>query len=201
MSITDGNKVIKVDFDKVREGAEKFSKKKSKTELINEERQQEIEEEITRINKRYLKLEKSVKDAKSDVQVNVKILKYCLNMSMHLLPTAQEIYTRYRSERAMYALNALVNQTRDLMDDIRQLSSNDKTVDHMLNSIMLPNLQLILQHTTNEFAELKTILSDAMPAKKAKMLRATMSKMQKNQAKLLTDIGKMTEEKIREYFK
>ena len=121
-------------------------------------------------------------------------------MSTRLLPVAEEIYQTYKNERGMYALNALVNQIRELSSDLRMLSSNDKTVEYVLESVFLPSLQLVLQHFVSDFSELKQNISDSLPPKKAKNIKLQMNRMIKAQGQLLDDIKKSVSEKIETHF-
>jgi len=203
------NKNNVIDFSKFDEIKTKASKKKviqvkaegeediSPKELA---KRQKVEEEIIRISKRYRKLSKSMRESDSDVQTNIRVLKYCFNMSTRLLPIAEEIYVTYKNERGMYALNALVNQTREIASDIRMLSSNDKTIEYVLQAVFLPSLKLVLQHITNDFSDLKRELGDILPPKKAKAFKLKMNKMLKGQGQLLNDMSKSVEEKVTKHF-
>lgn len=203
------NKNNVIDFSKFDEIKTKASKKKviqvkpadeddiSPKELA---KRQKVEDEIVRISKRYRKLSKSMRESESDVQTNLRVLKYCFNMSTRLLPIAEEIYVTYKNERGMYALNALVNQTREIANDIRMLSSNDKTIEYVLQAVFLPTLKLVLQHITGDFSDLKRELSDALPEKKAKSFKLKMNKMLKAQGQLLNDVSKSVEEKVTRHF-
>jgi len=196
-----------IDFSKFDE--EKKSKKKviqvtegdeKKTSPEDLEKQEKIEKEIVRLNKRYRNLSKGLKTVDTDAQTNIKVLKYCFKSTINLLPMAEEIYIRYKNERAAYAYNALTNQARELMNDIRMLSSNDKTIEYVLQAVFLPTLKLVLQHITNDFSDLKRELGDILPPKKAKSFKLKMNKMLKAQGQLLNDISKSVEEKVTTHF-
>ena len=200
--------VVKIDFSKFDDLEEKGKKRRPKVsveekELSPEEleRRQKIEEEIVKINNRYRKLAKSLKEADSDTQANIRVLKYCFAMSHRLLPIAEEIYIKYKNERGVYAIAGLVEQIRELSNDLRMLSSNDKTVEYVLNVVFLPALQLVMQHIISDFAELKTTLTDSLPEKKAKPIKLKLSKMTKAYGQLLDDVKKSVSEKVTEHFK
>ncbi|MDE1905110.1 MAG: hypothetical protein KGH75_01485 [Rhodospirillales bacterium] len=163
-------------------------------------RRQKLEKEVIRINKRYKRLALAMKEADSDIQTNIRVLKYCFDMSVRLLPIAEEIYQTYKNERSVYALTALTTQVRELSNDLRMLSSNDKTIEHILESIFLPSLKLVLQHFINDFSDLKKEIIDTVPPKKAKQLKLRMNKMIKAQGQLLQDISSSVEQKVTDHF-
>jgi hypothetical protein len=163
-------------------------------------KQEKIEKELVRIQKRYKRLANSLKEVDTDVQANIKVLKYCFTMSHRLLPVAEEIFVRYKNERAVYAINGLVSQIRELAADLRMLSSNDKTVEYILNAVFLPSLQMVMQHITSDFAELREAITESLPPKKSKDVKLKMSKMIKGYGQLLNDAKKDVTEKVERHF-
>ena len=200
------DKVIKLDFGNSRgdvddEKPAKKNKKQEEREAKMEAEQAALEQELIKINNRYKRLAKSIKTAKSDSQTNTRILKYCLQMSVRLLPIAEETFLKFKNERAIYGLKALVDQNRELMSDIRQMSNNDATIDFILNQVVLPSLQMVLAHQVAAMAELKTEILNICPPKKAKVMKIRINNMLKDQGKLLTDTGKSVENRIRTFYK
>jgi hypothetical protein len=193
-----------IDFSKFDDIKKRKPKSEDNEKVLSpkeEAKQRKIEEELIRINKRYKKLTASLKDVDNDLQANIKVLKYCFTMSHRLLPIAEEIFIRYKNERAVYAIAGLVSQIREIANDLRMLSSNDKTVEYLLESVFLPTLQLVMQHMVNDFSEIKGLVSDALPPKKAKEIKLKLSKQTKAHGQLLDDIKKSVTEKVSEHFK
>jgi hypothetical protein len=199
-----GNVISFSQFDDEDKGKRGKKNKEQEPKVLTPEqiaRQEKIEKEILKLNKRYRNFSKSLKNSTSDTQSNLKVLKYCLKSTINLLPMSEEIYVRYRNERAAYAYASLTSQARELMNDIRMQSSNEKTVEYMLNNVVLPSLQLVLGHISNDFSEIKTLLVEQLPPKKAKTARNKLNKMLQGHGQLLSEMSKSVEAKVTEYFK
>lgn len=193
-----------IDLEKRKPGRPKSEAtiiKQEQDRIEREKREKIVETKLLLIGKKYKKLKKGIKLSKSEHKANLKILKYCLDMSVRLLPLAEESYIRWQSERSMYALNALVNQSREIMNDIRMVSNNDKTVEFLIEQALMPGMKLIMQHILNDFSNLKSIIKEQIPSSKAKAINLEINKMLKAQGMLMEDMRKGLQEKINEYFK
>ncbi len=188
------------EFEKKRGPGRPKKPETIENEKKKEQQQLKVEKQVAAIKKRHKAFLKSLKNSGADNKTNLKILKYCLDMSLRLMPIVEASVVTYKNDRAVYAVKALTEQTREIMDDMRMLSDNDRTVDFLLNQALIPGMQLLLQHIVHDYTDLKNTISSSLPPKKAKAFKIKINKMLKNQAALLDDMKAGLEKKVEEYF-
>ena len=154
-----------------------------------------------RITRRFRKMQKKIKKLKAennDPQIDLVRLQYMLDMTQRLIPISEQVYNQYKSERAAYALNALVDQSKSLMQDIRNLSNGVKQAEHINNKILLPNLQLLFQNYLSDCADLKSYLNE-LSNKDRKKVAGRLEAMMRNYSVVMNNIKAKTSVALQEY--
>ena len=181
------------------------------SELTREERkaekiakaQAEFEKTLSVFEKTLRKERKKLKKKNqtlTDSPGNVAVLKALLKMNLKLIPTAERMFHKYRNERAAYPVVALVNQCRDLSADIQRLGGAASASPVIINTILMPNFQMLLQSTLNEGAEALKELKRVMPKKFHRKITDVMNSNIKNQTDYMSEINHAIAEKIENYF-
>ena len=145
---------------KATSGAPKFNFGKGKDKDNDEKEDSEINNLESIISVFEVKLKKNRKRLKKsnqdlgDSAGNLAVLKSLLEMMVGILPMAERVYVKYKNERAAYAIVALVTQVREISADIQRYSNVNKNGEVILEKIIMPTMQLILQHYLNSCAML-----------------------------------------------
>jgi hypothetical protein len=148
---------------------------------------------------RFRKLAKQLKRARGNSNIaDIRTLREFLSLTMELIPLAKATYNEYRSDRSIYALNGLVNQARELMNDIRQLRTGKKQHTYIINRIIMPNLQLLLQNYLNDSTELKNKLSK-LNSKDRRNIQDTVDATMRAHAIFFNEIGQKIQTVLAEY--
>jgi hypothetical protein len=123
-----------------------------------------------------------------------------LQMTLSMIPVAEKMYQRYKNERAAYAVVALVNQGRELSADIQRLGGAASAAPVIINTIVMPNFQHMLQNTLNEGALAIKSLKNVVPKNAQKQSEEIIKTMIKNQSSFLSQINLAISDKIEKYF-
>lgn len=167
----------------------------AKRPLQREFNQQAVE----KLEKRYRKLAKELRRTKGSSNVaDIHTLKEFLSLTMELIPIAKESYVQWRSDRSIYALNGLVNQAREIMNDLRQLRTGKKQHAHIINKIMLPNLTDLLQQYMHDMFELRNQIRK-LPRRERDRLTNTINSMMAKQGGLFEEMSKKVQQALAEY--
>jgi hypothetical protein len=152
-----------------------------------------------KLERRFNRLARKLKRARGNSNVaDLQTLRALLTLTIELIPMARATYRQYRSERAIYAMNGLVNQARELMNDIRQLRTGKKQHQHIVNKILLPNLQAILQQYLNDCTEFKKGLSQLRRQDRSRVEKAINAMMQAH-ARVFNEISQRTQTNLADY--
>lgn len=157
----------------------------------------ELEHEIERIHIRFAKLQKSISKKMESPAAILTTLKYLLRASLNMVPLAEEDYRR--SRKGMYAFISLGNQIRELMIEIRQTAGGSDTADYLLEEIMVPALQMVLQHVMNDFSFLRKELAKSLPPQKMKRINESINTVLQNYATLMEETSNQVRENVNKY--
>lgn len=138
-------------------------------------------------------------DFRSDVGTKV-ILRAMLATTLELIPTAAEKYTTEKNESAAYAFSSLLNQSKDLMSQLRSMDSLDEQADHISDNILVRANMATGQNLISGLMQMKTRIreSQASLADKSDLCSA-MDGMVREHVKFLDEQLKSTTEQIRAY--
>jgi len=150
------------------------------------------------LEKQYKKLARQLKKSKEGNRADIATLKAFLELTMELIPVAKESYRQYRSDRGIYALNGLVNQAREIMNDLRQLRTGKKQHQHIVNKIILPNLAILMQHFMADCTELKKEIA-GLDRKTRNRLTEKINGMMTAQGLLFQEVSGKTQTALAEF--
>jgi len=148
---------------------------------------------------KYRKLARQIRKARGNSNMaDIRTLRAFLTLTMELIPDARATYKEYRSDRSIYALNGLVNQARELMNDIRQLRTGKKQHTHIVNRIVMPNLQILLQNYLNECTDMKNRFG-RLKSKERQLAQDAIDAMMRGHAIFFNEIGQKIQTQLAEY--
>lgn len=78
-----------------------------------------------------------------------------LMLTLGVIPKAEAYYRKERTDRAAYALNALVSQARELVIDLRMVKDVDTQVEYIKDQILMPVFKSFTQVLLQEVFSLK----------------------------------------------
>jgi hypothetical protein len=154
---------------------------------------------LAKLDKRYRKLAKNIRNNRgSSNNADIKALQELYLLTWELIPLAKENYKQYRSDRGIYALNGLVNQIREIQNDLRQLRTGKKQHAHIINKILLPNLTLLLQHYMTDCFELRKLVS-RVERKQRDRLNTALNNMMQSHGLLFDELSGKIQSTLAEY--
>lgn len=112
----------------------------------------DIDTELENIQSEYLKLQEDLKDFKSgysDRETIDQLQKYLQDIQ-HCLPTAKNAFLTKPQQGTAYAYSALMNLSREIMNDIRSIESLEQQVEHINSTIISDCFRNILQIIVSE---------------------------------------------------
>jgi hypothetical protein len=193
-----GKKARKGEHEEVRDAVDKKKAKQA------EKLASEIETVAAEFAEKYGKIKKMYGPEAEDFQQDkaaIALTRTLLTDTLEMIPIAKAIYKTYKSERAAYALNALVNQARELQNDIRNLQSLEQQVDYLKETVVQPAMGSIVQNLNAEMFDLNRKF--ALVCGKAsvrKELRHLLDNMFRNFAAHLQENKNSMNNKIEKYF-
>jgi C4-dicarboxylate-specific signal transduction histidine kinase len=176
-----------------------YSKKKDKEEQDTNE----LEDMVSFFEKKLKSQRKKLKKKKlnlSDSAGNIALLNSLLEMMIQIIPTAEKVYRKYKNERAAYAIVALVTQSREISADIQRYSNVSHNATNLINKIIIPTLQLILQNYLNLNSILLKELDDVVPKKFRKAVHEKVNSSMQKHGNYLKEITLSISDKTNEYF-
>ncbi len=133
------------------------------------------------------------KDSENAIEHAQKSL---FNMLIRLIPTAEQQYLEYKNERAAYALNALVSQTRELISDIQSTKDRSQVADTIIMSIIQPIMTTLAQFLIDNSRYLRKDLLEIVDAREIKNLNEALDRNIKNIGSYLPQLVAQLEERI-----
>jgi len=181
--------------------------KARKKELSNEAKHEAIQKKLDALVSKFQKtLKQHKKKLKkrnqklTDSAGNIAILESMLQMTLSILPVAEKQYLLWKNERAAYAIVALTTQAKDLSNDIQRLGGAGSAAPVLINTIIMPNFQHLLQNTLNEGSSLIKILKSQLPKKEHKLAQESVNTFIKNQTQYMSQVSQAMVDKVEKYF-
>jgi hypothetical protein len=182
------------------ESKSKFSYSKAKKE---EKDTEQLEDMVSYFEQQLKKHKKKLKKNKlnmSDSAGNLALLNSLLEMMVKIIPTAEKVYRKYKNERAAYAIVALVTQSREISSDIQRYSTVSNNATNLINKIIIPNLQLILQNYINLNSTLIREINDIVPKQYRKTVSKKLNLSMQKHGVFLKEITNAVSDKTNEFF-
>lgn len=121
-------------------------------------------------------------------QVNNEMLRALLAMVVSLIPVAEANYRSSRKESAAYALNALINQAREVSTDLRMAKDYEGQASFIRDNILSPIFRAFTQNLLNEHQHLKNTIDTAISREKeARKIKAELDDVTRSLGKFLSE--------------
>lgn len=122
-------------------------------------------------------------------QVNTEMLRALLAMVVSLVPVAEANYRASRKESAAYALNALINQAREVSTDLRMAKDYEGQAIFIRDNILTPIFRSFTQNLLNEHQHLKNTIDTAISREKeARKIKEELDNVTRSLGKFLSEI-------------
>lgn len=115
-------------------------------------------------------------DSKDDDNMIISSQRALLKMLVDLIPIAEDNYREYRSERSAYALNALVSQSRELMQDIVSSQDRSRVADIIIYNILQPAILTLGQFVIENNHQTKKHMSEVVDVKDLRDMKDVLDK-------------------------
>lgn len=109
--------------------------------------------------------------------VNRMMLRAMLTMVLDVIPIAEEAYRKTKKENAAYALNALLNQARELSLDLKLAKDTTGQVEFIERHVLTPVFTSFAQLLIQEMYALKATIDTEVPAKAGKRVKSKVDDM------------------------
>jgi hypothetical protein len=164
-------------------------------ELVNDLMEMTEEEEgqvkSDRFAKEFKKLRKKVgagNDHFNAENANTEMLRAMLTMMLDIIPLAEQTFRKSKKESSAYALNALVNQARELSTDLRMSKDVEGQALFIKDLIITPIFKVFAQQLISETLNVKnTVDTHVSNPKRARKVKEDVDKMARNLGKFLTE--------------
>ena len=161
----------------------------------------------TNVNPAIIAIEKQTKNfnkklklaRKTGTSMDVDELKDMLKTLRILTPIAATGFATYKNDRAAVALNILMNQKREVINDIRSMDNGPKAVEFIMQKILLPMLQSVMQNYMNTNHDLKSKMKLVKDKKLRNILIKKLDSSLELQGAFFNALQLGIEEKITEY--
>ncbi len=175
---------------------DEFEDKKEKEQLELDALVSEFETTLTKQRKRLKKRKQTLTDSAG----NIAILTAMLKMTISIIPIAEKQYQRYKNDRAAQSIVLLAKQARDLSADIQRLGGAASAAPVIINQVVMPNFQHLLQNNLNEGSIAIKALKELLPKEYHKKCQEVINSLIKNQSNYMSQINLAISEKIEKYF-
>jgi hypothetical protein len=128
----------------------------------------------------------------------LKMYRGLLDMVLDLIPIAERNYRQYKQDRASYALNTLVNQAREIGNDMRTLADFNNQAERIVE-MARRQFTLIAQAMVDEAYRLKKEIRDDLPPKKVEKINKRIDALVHGQGKYLNESVKALSDTILSY--
>lgn len=153
----------------------------------------DVDENSARFEKEFNKLRKKVSVDKgnsySSDSANQDMLRIMLAMVLELIPVAEAAARKTLKEGNFYALNALVNQAREISNDLRLSKPLEDTAFFIKDRIMEPVFKQLASHMINEMMSIKNEVDTTdVSTKQARLIKKRVDKSMLIMSRYLTDM-------------
>lgn len=160
-------------------------------ELVGDEGQDDGQAKSDRFAREFKKLRKKVgatNDHFNAESVNIEMLRAMLTMMLDIIPLAEQVFRKSKKESSAYALNALVNQARELSTDLRMSKDVEGQAAFIRDMIINPVFKMFAQQLIAETINIKNSIDTNVDNRKhAKRVKQDVDDMARALGKYLTE--------------
>lgn len=151
---------------KAKDELKSIEKTRKENKRKSKEKVKELEEKLQQTNslnalfgKDSLDIQDLLENRENDNAITLA-RKAMLQMSLDLIPLAEQDYRDRRTDRAVYALNALLSQVRELIADIQADSDRTEVINRIIVNTLQPNILLLGNQLVGTTFELRRRLEE-----------------------------------------
>lgn len=156
---------------------------------IDEEEEGQIKSD--RFAKEFKKLRKKVGSENEHFNADnshIEMLRAMQSMLIDIIPLAEQVFRKSKKESSAYALNALLNQAREISTDLKMSKDFDGQANFIKEMILNPVFKVFAQHLIAENIYLKNeIDTHVSNRKEAKRIKEAVDKMARSLGRFLTE--------------
>lgn len=89
---------------------------------------------------------------------NKMLLRSMLAMTLDIIPIAEKAFRQTTKENAAYAVNALINQAREIATDLKMMGDVENQAKFIRESIIIPMFTAQAQNMLHEMLSLKSVI-------------------------------------------
>lgn len=157
---------------------------------------EEYKRKFTSLSKRV----RSDEEATSTDKIQQSMLQTTLAMILELIPVAEKIYRIKKSENAAYALNALINQSREIVVDLKLAKDVTGQVTYIRNEVLTPVFIAFTQTLIDSVYELnRHIDSNVTKTKEAIRVKEQVTELAKTLGRFQTGMINQVTDNITAY--
>lgn len=119
---------------------------------------------------------------------SARMLRALLVMTLDMIPLAEEGFRKTRKESAAYALNALMNQARELQTELRMSKDYEGQAIFIRDNILSPIFKSFTQNMLNEHQHLKNTIDTNLRDKESKKIKAAVDDVTRALGKFLSEM-------------
>ena len=157
-------------------------------------------EEIISVFEENMKRIPKYVDNDYDENTNKQVLQASLDMVNDLIPFLEITLRRFKNERGAYAVNTLLNQQRELINDIRSLQTHEVRAER-INDFVFESLKLIVENLFDTTSMLRTNLVAKLnpdnDPKTNSIITGVLERYVEEHGSYIVEMRKDLEEKIR----
>lgn len=161
------------------------------TELMENTQEQDGQIASDRFAREFKKLRKkagATNDHFNAENLNIEMLRAMLVMMLDIIPLAEQVFRKSKKESSAYALNALVNQARELSVDLRMAKDVEGQSLFIKDSILNPIFKVFAQHLIQEMIFLKNDVDTHVSSRKeGKRIKESLDKTTRSLGSFLTE--------------
>lgn len=101
-------------------------------------------------------------------QISLQAVRAAIMMILSAIPKAERVFSRYKNERAAYALVSVTNLLRELLRDLAALSGFSQIGDRILDSAVEPALLNMAQTHIAGLKDLRQIVYEKVTERKVR---------------------------------
>lgn len=125
---------------------------------------------LKKTRREHKKIRKLIRKDGLDEKDTLVMLKALLSITLSMIPVAEQQYYKYSNERAAYAFNALVSQTREIANDMRSIRDLEEQYGNIVRFIA-DRFRLIAQNMVDEAYKTKKSIMSMMGSDAKPVLR------------------------------
>lgn len=153
------------------------------------------------LERKFKKLKKKMKGSLDVSDLHQKeLLRLMLDSTVAIVPVAFKQYMLKKGESMLYAYNGAVNQSKDLLALMRQMTDSEGQAAYLTNDVVGPSLVGATQHLMTMINVVKGSIDDTkIKSKDARYIKQKLDEALRDHAIYLNEMNRMLGDRIRQF--